>query len=221
MFKTTAHPTYRVWLGVQRSQTQTGLFIAMRDAWLAGMALMENVSRQSMAGDNPGAGCSAANLLGPVNSVLGAMADLAAANRPRLDRPDAGAARHSAPSGQHDPLAADFLLPMSQAMMIGANRSISYWLGLARIFESHQMTLAQMMLGQVMDVTAIDGGAAASERLLAADKLRALLREVGDLAAREARTLQNELSALDESLVQIFQQPDLTGPYRRRWRAKV
>jgi hypothetical protein len=92
---------------------------------------------------------------------------------------------------------------------------------LARIFESHQMTLAQMMLGQFMDVTETDGGAAASERLLAADKLRALLREVGDLAAREARTLQNELGALDESLVQIFQQPDLTSPYRRRWRAKV
>jgi hypothetical protein len=194
----------------------------MRDAWLAGMGLEENVSRQSMAGDNPGAGFSAANLLGPLNSVLGAMADLAAANRPRLDRPDAGAAGHSAPSDQHDPLAAaDFLLPMSQAMMIGANRSISYWLGLARIFESHQMTLAQMMLGQFMDVTETDGGAAASERLLAADKLRALLREVGDLAAREARTLQNELGALDESLVQIFQQPDLTSPYRRRWRAKV
>lgn len=198
----------------------TGIFIAMRDAWLAGMGLKENVSRQSMAGDDPGAGFSAANLLGPMNGVLGAMADLAAANRPRLDWPDAGAAGHSAPGGQHDP-PVDFLLPMSRAMIIAANRSVSYWLGLARIFEGHQMTLAQMMLGQVMDVTAIDGGAAASERLLAADKLRALLREVGDLAGREARTLQNELSALDESLVQIFQQPDLSGSYRRRWRAKV
>jgi hypothetical protein len=198
----------------------------MRDAWLAGMGLKENVSRQSMAGDNPGAGCSAANLLGPMNSVLGAMADLAAANRPRLDRSDAGAAGHSAPSGQHDPPAVDFLLPMSQAMMIAANRSISYWLGLARIFESHQMTLAQAMFdqvtsGQVMDVPAIDEGVAGSKRLVAADKLRALLREVGDLAAKEARIFQNELSALDESVARTFQQTEPSGTYRRRWRAKA
>jgi hypothetical protein len=48
-----------------------------------------------------------------------------------------------------------------------------------------------------------------------------LLREVGDLATREARILQNELSTLDESLAQDFQQPDLSGSYNRRWRSKV
>ena len=56
---------------------------------------------------------------------------------------------------------------------------------------------------------------------MTADALRALLREVGDLATREARLLHNELSALDESLVQTFQQPEPSGSYRRRWRAKV
>jgi len=192
----------------------TGILIAMRDAWLAGIGLKENASGQSMAGGNPGAALPAATLLGPMIGVLGAMADLAAANRQRFDQPRAGAATHS--GGQHDPIAADFLLPVGQAMMIAANRSVSYWFGLAQIFESHQARLAQ-----VVGVEAIDGSVAGSERLFAADELRALLREVGDLATREARILQNELSALDENLAQTFQQPELSGSYRRRWRSKV
>ena len=192
----------------------TGILIAMRDAWLAGIGLKENASGQSMAGGNPGAAFPAATLLGPMIGVLDAMADLAAANRQRFDQPSAGAATHS--GGQHDPIAADFLLPVGQAMMIAANRSVSYWFGLAQIFKSHQVTLAQ-----VVGVEAIDGSVAGSERRVTVDELRALLREVGDLATREARILQNELSALDENLAQTFQQPELSGSYRRRCRSKV
>jgi hypothetical protein len=107
-------------------------------------------------------------------------------------------------------------LPMGSAMMIAANRSVSYWIGLAQIFESHQAKLAQ-----VVGAAAIEGSAPGSERLVAADELRALLREVGDLATREARILQNELSTLDESLAQSIQQPDLSGSYHRRWRTKA
>jgi hypothetical protein len=202
--------------GRSRHDPVTGIFIAMRDAWLAGIALKENLSGQSMAGGNPGAASPAATLLGPMIGVLGAMADLAAANCRRFERPSAGPAAHSPPGGRDDPVAADFLLPMGQAMMIAANRSVSYWLGLAQIFESHQARLAQ-----VVGVEAIDGSVAGSERLVTADELRALLREVGDLATREARILQNELSILDESLAQTFQQPELSGSYRRRWRSKV
>jgi len=187
----------------------------MRDAWLA-VAPKQSVSGRSMAGGNPGAASPAATLLGPMIGVLGAMADFAAANRKRFDQPSAGAAAHSPPGGQDHPAAADFLLPMGHAMMIAANRSVSYWLGLAQIFESHQARLAQ-----VVGIEASDGSVAGSERLAAVDELRALLREVGDLATREARILQNELSTLDESLAQTFQQPDLSGSYRRRWRGKV
>lgn len=169
-----------------------------------------------MPGDNPGAPFPTATLLGPMISMLGAMADWAAANRHRFDQPSAGMAPHSPPGGQHDLLAVDLLLPVGQAMMIAANRSMSYWLGLAQILENHQMTLAQ-----VIGVAAIDGRAGGSERLAVADRLRGLLREVGDLATREARILQNELSALDESLARSLQQPELSGSYHRRWRAKA
>jgi hypothetical protein len=193
----------------------TGIFIAMRDAWLA-VAPKESVSGRSMPGGNPGAASPAATLLGPMIGMLGAMADLAAANRQRFDPPGAGAAAPSAPGGQGDPVVADLLLPIGSAMMIAANRSVSYWLGLAQIFESHQVKLAQ-----VVGAEGIDGSAPGSERLVAADELRALLREVGDLATREARILQNELSALDESLAKSLQQPNLSGSYHRRWRTKV
>jgi hypothetical protein len=194
----------------------TGIFIAMRDAWMAGFAPRQNMSGQPTAGANPGAAFSGATLLGPMIGFLGAIASLTAANRQRFDQPGTGPTARSLPGGQQDSAAADFLQPMGQAMMIAANRSVSYWLGLAQIFESHQARLAQVVGGQ-----AIEGSVAGSERLAAAEELRALLREVGDLATREARIMQNELSTLDESLAQTFQQPDLSGPYRRRWRSKV
>ena len=194
----------------------TGLFLAMRDAWLAGAALKENLTAPSMAGGSPGATSPAAGLLGPMIGVLGAMADFAAANRQRFDQAGAGPAARSSSPGQNDAAAADLLLPIGHAMIIAANRSVSYWLGLVQIFESHQAKLAQ-----VVGVETIEASGPGAERLIAADELRALLREVGDLATREARILQNELSTLDESLAQGFQQPDLSGSYNRRWRSKV
>ena len=194
----------------------TGLFLAMRDAWLAGAALKENLTAPSMAGGNPGATSRAAGLLGPMIGVLGAMADFAAANHQRFDQAGAGPAGRSSSPGPNDAAAADLLLPVGYAMMIAANRSVSYWLGLVQIFESHQAKLAQ-----VVGAEAIEASAPGAGRLIAADELRRLLREVGDLATREARILQNELSILDESLAQGFQQPDLSGSYNRRWRSKV
>jgi len=187
----------------------------MRDAWLAGAALKETLTA-SRIGSNPGATSPVAGLMGPMIGVLGAMADFAAANRQRFDQPGAGPAASSPPPGQDEAAAADLLLPTGYAMMIAANRSVSYWLGLVQIFESHQAKLAQ-----VVGLEAIEASAPGAERLVAADELRTLLREVGDLATREARILQNELSALDEGLAQTFQQPELSGSYRRRWRAKT
>ena len=191
----------------------TGIFMLMRDAWLAGVGLRENMTVPPAAG-SPGAGLLGATLLGPMIGMLGAMADLAAANRQRFAQPSADGG--SPPGGQESSVTTDFAVPMGHAMMIAANRSASYWFGLAQILASHQASLAQ-----AVGVNATDGHASGSERLLAADELRALLREVGDLAVREARILQSELSNLDESLAQNFQQPDLPGSYRRRWRSKI
>ena len=193
----------------------TGIFMVMRDAWLASLGLRENMTVPPATG-SPGAGLLGATLLGPMIGMLGAMADLAAANRRRFGQPSADGAIGSPTGGQESSVSTDFAVPMGHAMMIAANRSASYWFGLAQILASHQARLAQ-----VVGVNAVDGRASGSERLLAADELRALLREVGDLAVREARILQSELSNLDENLAQNFQQPDLSGSYRRRWRSKI
>ena len=189
----------------------TGMFMAMSDAWLAGAGLRENMTVQSEAG-NPGTGLLGATLLGPMIGMLSAMADLATANLQRSAEGPIG----SPPGGRENSVFTDFALPMGHAMTIAANRSAVYWFGLAQIFESHQARLAQ-----VVAINAVNGRVSGSERLLAADELRALLREVGDLAVREARILQSELSNLDESLAQNFQEPDLSGSYRRRWRSKI
>jgi hypothetical protein len=190
-----------------------GFFLAMRDAWLA--AARENPAAPHLPGTDPGAVSPAAALMGPMIGVVGAMADFAAASCQRFDRPGAPPAAHPSPAGPNG-AAADLLLPIGHAMMIAANSSFSYWLGLAQIFESHQAKLAQ-----VAGLDPAGAVAAGSESLVAADELRALLREVGDLATREARLFQNELASLDDSLAQTFQPADPSGAYRRRWRGKV
>ena len=210
-----AEGTFGPGSGRSRRDPVTGFFLAMRDAWLAGAALKETLTASPIGSSNPGATSPASGLMGPMIGVLGAMADFAAANRQRFDQPraepEAGSSR-----GQDDAATTDLLLPIGHAMMIAANRSVSYWLGLLQIFETHQAALAQ-----VVGEETIKGSAPGSERLIAADELRALLRKVGDLATREARILQNELSSLDENLAQGFQQPDPSGAYNRRWRSKV
>jgi hypothetical protein len=160
----------------------------------------------------------------PVTGFFLAMRDVWLANAlkqnpaapPVADQPSLGPTTRLSPPGRNDAAAAELLLPIGHAMMIAANRSVSYWLGLAQILESHQARLVQ-----IAGLQATDAGKAGSERLVAADELRALLREVGDLATREARLLQNDLNTLDESLAQTLQQPDLSGSYRRRWRSKL
>jgi hypothetical protein len=202
--------------GRSRQDPVTGFLFAVRDAWLAGAALKETLTASSIGGGNPEATSAGAGLLGPMVGVLDAMAAFAAANRPRSDQPRAEPAAGSTSPSQDNAAAADLLLPIGHAMMIAANRSVSYWLGLVQIFESHQASLAQ-----VVGKEAIEGSAPGPERMIAADELRAVLREVGDLVTREARILQNELSILDETLAQGFQQPDPSGSYNRRWRSKI
>jgi hypothetical protein len=192
-----------------------GFFLAMRDAWLA--AARESQASPTMPGGTPGTTSAAAGLMAPMIGVLGAMADFAAAGARRFEQAGAPPAAPPSGTGPNGAAAApDLLLPIGHAMMIAANSSFSYWIGLAQIFESHQPKLAHLA-----GLEPAGAAAAGSEGLVAADELRAVLREVGDLASREARLLQNELAALDESLAQSLQPSDPSGDYRRRWRGKA
>jgi hypothetical protein len=187
-------------LGRSGHDPVTGVFLAMRDAWLEGIAAMASASRPSAVGSNSGAGMPGEAMI----RMLGAMADLAIGNAA------------DSKSGQDSERAADLMVPMGHAMMIGANRSVSYWLSLARILAGHQASAVR-----TFGVNATGAGVAGSEHFVARDDLRALFREVGDLTTREARLLQHELGVLSENLMQTLQQPAPSAPYRRRWRAKI
>jgi hypothetical protein len=188
-------------LGRSGHDPVTGAFLAMRNAWLEGIAAMAGASRPSAVGGNSGAGLPGEAMIG----MLGAMADLAT-----------GKAANST-MGDHDSgRAADLVVPMGHAMMVGTNRSVSYWLSLAQILARHQASAVR-----TFGVKAVGAGVSGSEHFVARDDLRALFREVGDLTAREARLLQHELGVLSENLMHTLQQPDPSAPYRRRWRAKI
>ena len=138
----------------------TGFFMAMRDAWLAGAALKENYDCVIHRRRQSGCRLPASGYWTPMIGMFGAMTDFAAANRQRFDQPRrAGGDSHRRRPG--DPLATDFVVPMGHAMMIAANRSASYWLGLLQIFASHQARLAQ-----VVGVNAADGRAPGSSASL-------------------------------------------------------
>ena len=176
----------------------------MRDAWLDGIAAMASASRSFAAG-NPGAGLPGVGMPGESGiGMLGALADVATGNAV------------NSTTGQNNSIAADLVLPMGHAMMIAANRSASYWLGLAQILAKHQARSVR-----AVGVAAIGGGGAGSEHFVARDELHALLREVGDLTTREARLMQHELGVVSESMTQTLQQPGPDAPYRRRWRVKA
>jgi hypothetical protein len=192
----------------------TGLFLAMRDAWLA-VALNECMSGQSMLGRNPGRASSGASLMEPMITMLSAMADPAIVSRHRFADPGDEAAAHMLPGSRQHSVAVDFALPIGHAMMIAANRSVSYWLNLAQILANHQAKSIQALRAE-----GIEGSVAGAE-LVAVDDVRALLRELGDLTTREARLLQNEFGILAESIAQSFQPSDQSGPHRRRWRSKL
>jgi hypothetical protein len=181
------------------------MIVAMRDACLAGAAALECASGPPAACRNPGIASAGDAMI----EAVGAMADVTATN---LRRPW-GSGMAGAPE---QPITTDLMLPMGQAMMIAATRSASYWLGLVQILATHQAR----SVGAI-GAAAIEGSAAESQRIVETEQLRALLREVGDLATREARTLQSDLGHLGESLAQSLQPPDLSAPYRRRWRTKL
>jgi hypothetical protein len=149
-----------------------------------------------------------------VDTWFGAIADLAGADR-RFANLAAPVAAEPLRGGQPNAAGPDVVQPMGQAMMIAANRSVSYWLNLAQIL-GHYHAKSIQKLG----VEGSGGNAAEAERL-AVDDLRGLLREVGDLAIREARLLQSEFGSLAESVAQSIQPSDQSGAYHRRWRSKI
>lgn len=109
------------------------------------------------------------------------------------------------------PEAADLALFASRALLAAAASSTRYWRDLTALCSRHQGGLLQ-------SAGAVPRPRTEQEMRIAADELRAFLREAGDVATLEAQLLRQELTALGESVADSISTPD-TEPVRR-WRAK-
>ena len=187
----------------------TGMIVAMRDACMASAAALERLNGTSVTTGNPGTAT-------PGGALAGAAGAMTANHLRRHSGSSSDLSGGATEDSPEHSLVTDLVLPMGHAMAITASRSASYWLGLAQILATHQ-TKSVRAIG----ASAVEGSAAESQRIAVAEDLRTLLREVGDLAVREAGILQNDLGNLSQRLAQSVQQPDPSTPYRRRWRTKV
>ncbi len=104
------------------------------------------------------------------------------------------------------------LTPMvARALLAAVGSSTRYWGDLAALCGRHQAGLLQLLGAATRPRTE-------QENRIAADELRAFLRESGDLATLEAQRLRQELTALSQSVSEDFVPRD--GEPVRRWRAK-
>ena len=123
-----------------------------------------------------------------------------------------------AQSTQRPDAAADLSPILSRILLVAAGSSLRYWRDLATLCGKHQGSLLQ-----AVNAHAMRQGLTEQERRLAADELRAFLRELGDTASLEAQRLRMELGSLGESVAELAAR-DTAGPPDakpvRRWRAK-
>lgn len=133
----------------------------------------------------------------------------------------AGAAVGSVPGPESQTtgasIAPDLAPIIGRAMLTAAGSSARYLRDMAVLCGKHQTSLVQLIGGN-----AAKQGLTGQECRVAADELRAFLREAGETAALEAHRLQMELATLSEAVGEIAARdtaPD-AGP-TRRWRAKT
>ena len=189
------------------------LIAAASNAWLAGLSAMQLMAEQAGAAPRAGGGDPLSALTALSVGFATAMADFASAGAGQT------AGLRSAPSS---PAPADFAegtdlsSPIAHALMVGATSTLRYWRGLAEIYARHQGIL---MRAAALRTMAHTQGSKAEDRLLV-DELRALFREISDVAMQEARRLESELEQVGEAFAHGTDQPGPLETYRRRWKAK-
>jgi hypothetical protein len=183
------------------------------NAWTVGLSALQVIARQTGAvatvrPDQEAGSDPRSALIGISAGLTTALSEMAA-QRPEL--PSAGASGSSDPAGD-----TDLASLMVQTLMIGAASTLRYWRDLAAIYSRHQPALVQSLAGRAM----IQSSTPETEDLLLVDALRACLREIGDVAVREARRLETELAQIGEAVARAVDEPGAPAAYRRRWKAK-
>ena len=104
---------------------------------------------------------------------------------------------------------------LMQTWLICAMSTLRYWQDLTEVYARHQSMLIRSAARRPTPQRSIPK----SEDRVLADELRACLREIGDVAVREARRLQGELERIGEGVAGGLQ-PEAAEFYQRRWKAK-
>ena len=150
----------------------------------------------------------AASFFHALQTTLAASVSAIDAIGANLDR--FGAKRSEPVAAPNEPAAADLAPIVGRAMLAAAGSSVRYWRDLAALAGRHQ--------GSLLRAAGVPGELNGQQNRIAADELRAFLREAGDVATLEAQRLRQDLVALGEAVADRLAQPE-AGTVRR-WRAK-
>ena len=104
---------------------------------------------------------------------------------------------------------------MMQTWLICATSTLRYWRDLTDVYARYQPVLIRSAAPRATPPPLTPDG---EDRVLA-DEVRACLREIGDVAMREARRLQTELERIGEAVARGLE-PEPSEFYQRRWKAK-
>jgi hypothetical protein len=192
------------------------LIAAARDAWTLGLSALRGMVEQAgAAGPRPNREAMA----DPITTLIVASAGLAGLLSELVTRRSqfGTAAATGRAFGSGDlPQGGELYSHLTQTWVVCAISALRYWRDLAEVCVSHQPALIRSMAQAAMPA---QPSPEAGEGLLA-DELSAWLREIGDVAAQEARRLQTELDRIGEAVARGFDRPDAPEPYQRRWKAK-
>lgn len=105
---------------------------------------------------------------------------------------------------------------LAQAYLSIATRGVHYWWRIMQVHARHQSDILGSLTTNVAGQRL---GPSEQERRILIDRLRAYLREIGDVSVQEARVVQAELDGLAASLAESSLGPAATMEKWRRWKA--
>jgi hypothetical protein len=196
--------------GAQATDPFTSMAGALRDAWGLGMALLR-AGAQQMGAPEPTPGDTSDTGSGNPfatawETMLGAASQAAGASA----------------AGQGPMCRTAGLQPLvTQAAVVAASSAFSYWRQLMEISARHQAGFVAAMGDMASETGIVANQSMPDEQTRQlTEELRAYLREVGEVAVQEARTLQIELERVGEEVARTAAPFGPSAPYQRRWKAK-
>jgi hypothetical protein len=189
---------------------------AICNVWLSAASTLHAMAAQT--GGMPEIGRSGAPTGDLIAAFLSAMTRASAAMSDVMSQATAGSPSLVAGVPTERTLAqdADFAPLVARAVVVAAGSTLNYWRGLAEVYSKHQATMLPWWTKHALSQSPISE----AERRLVAEELRGFLREVGDVALREARRLQGELEQIGENVASATDPANSSAPQERRWKAK-